>query len=353
MPAPDIEALAAEWLIRLEDDQSAATRAQFDAWLSADARNHAAFLRLEKTWSRADILRKMRPIDGDVDERVLDKFGQRAVIPQKSIKEPKRRSRWIAAAASLAVVAIGVAIWFAAIGSEWDVYKTDFGGFQRISLRDGSVALLNTNSEIRVRLTSARRQIVLSRGEALFTVAHDTQRPFDVAAGDTVVRAVGTVFSVRLRDQKQVDVIVTEGRVAIDPPDDSLDDKLHQAVALPTLSTLAAGETVSVTARRLHVHKIAADDMKHKLAWIQGRLWFDRTTLEEAVEEFNRYNRRKLVIEDPAVAGRHIGGAFDATDLDSFVAALKSFGIRALPTRARADDPASEVIKLLGEEPAH
>jgi len=349
MPASDIEAEASEWLIRLERDPSPAQTAAFEEWIAADARNRAVFVRLEKTWRHADVLRKLRPLDGEVDENIIDKFGK----PGSIVITPHKKTwlPWLAVAASVLIVAIGAASWMSFTRSGWQVFKTEQGGFQRISLQDGSTAFLNTNSEIHVKLTAARREVVLSRGEALFTVAHDTHRPFDVTAADTVVRAVGTAFSVRLRDQQQVDVIVTEGRVAIDPPDDSLNSKLpQQQIALPRLSTLAAGETVSVKARKMNVHKIAAEDMTRKLAWTQGRLWFDRVTLAEAVTEFNRYNRRQLVIDDSAIATLHIGGAFDATDLDSFLAALQSFGIRAVPAEPNAGDPASQIIRLTGPE---
>jgi len=350
MPASDIEAEASEWLIRLERDPSPATKAEFEEWIAADARHRAAFVRLEKTWAHADVLRKLRPLDGDVDENVLDKFGQPASI---SVTPRKDRTPLLAVAASLLFLTVTAVTWLAVVRSEWQVYKTDLGGFQRITLQDGSTALLNTNSEIKVKLTAARREVVLARGEALFTVAHDIRRPFDVSAADTVVRAVGTAFSVRLSDQRQVDVIVTEGRVAIDPPDDSLDSKLPQSIALPTLSTLTAGETVTVKARHLNVKKIATDDMTRKLAWTQGRLWFDRVTLADAVLEFNRYNRRQLVIDDPEIATLHIGGTFDATDLESFVAALQSFGIRTVPPPAEPDQPNPEVIRLVGPEAKH
>jgi transmembrane sensor len=348
MPANDIESEAANWLIRLERDPSSEMRANFDAWLAVDPRNHAAFIRLEKTWSRADILKRLRPLDGAVDEQVIDKFG----VPTPIFDAPKKRKTpWLSIAASLLVIAVGAITWIVVSRAAWQAYETDFGGFQRVTLADGSTAMLNTDSRIRVRMNSGRREIVLDRGEALFTVAHDTRRPFDVTAGDTVVRAVGTAFSVRLMDQKQVDVIVSEGRVAIDPPDDSLNNKLPQPVALPTISTLAAGETVSVQAhRRLKVQKIAVEDVSRKLAWTQGRIWFDGVTLAEAVAEFNRYNRRQTVIDDPAIAGLRISGTFDTTDLDSFVAALQTFDIRIATTRSKADDPSSEVMQLTGGE---
>ena len=350
MPASDTEAEASEWLIRLETDPSPAVQAAFEEWLAADPRNRAVYVRLEKTWRHADVLHKLRPLDGEVDENIIDKFAKPGAI----VVTPRRTS-WqvhLAIAASLMLVVLEGLGWMAWSRSGWQAYRTEQGGFQRISLKDGSTALLNTNSEIRVKLTSTRREIVLVHGEALFTVAHDSYRPFDVTAADTVVRAVGTEFSVRLRDLQQVDVIVKEGRVAIDPPDESPDTKAaHQKPAASThLSTFAAGETVSVMSRKLTVRKIADDDMTRKLAWTQGRLWFDRVTLAEAVTEFNRYNRRQLVIDDPAIENLHIGGAFEATGLDSFVAALQSFGIRAVNQEPGPTDVSGGTVHLLGAD---
>jgi transmembrane sensor len=353
--AQDIESTASEWLVRLETDASAEVRSEFDRWLEADPRHKAAYLRLERGWRRADRLKNLRPLDGAVNENVLDTFpqgqdsGRQEATADPVVTVSRPRTPWFAAAAPLAIIAIGPVMWFVGSHMGWQTYKTTLGGLERISLEDGSTATLNTNTQLRVRMTKERRELILDRGEALFSVVHDPHRPFDVKAAETLVRAVGTSFSVRLHDQTQVDVIVKEGRVAIDPPDDSLDVKLAQSVPLPQISTLAAGETVHVRARKLDVQRIDTEDMTRKLAWTQGRLWFDRVTLAEAVAEFNRYNRRQLVIEDPAIAGLRIGGAFDATDLDSFVAALATFGINAAPTRTNQDDPDTEVIRLTGK----
>jgi transmembrane sensor len=348
--AQDIESTASEWLVRLETASSEEIQAEFARWLESDPRHKAVYLRLERGWRRADRLKNLRPLDGAINENVLETFPQgQEQLPADEPPAVSRRTPWIAAAAALAIVAIGPIMWFVGSHMGWQTYKTQLGGLERISLEDGSTATLNTNTQLRVRLTKERRELILDRGEALFTVAHDPHRPFDVKAAQTVVRAVGTSFSVRLHDQTQVDVIVKEGRVAIDPPDDSLNLKLAQSAPLPQMSTLAAGETVRVRARKLDVQRIDTEDMTRKLAWTQGRLWFDRVTLAEAIAEFNRYNRRQLVIDDPAIAGLRIGGAFDATDLDSFVAALGTFGIKAEPTRTNQDDPDTEVIRLAGK----
>jgi len=337
MPANDIESEAARWLIRLEGEPSQQTRAEFDAWLAADARNHAAYTRLQETWNRADILKRLRPLDGAVDARVLDKFG--APTPISDAPKKKRKKQLLTLSLLLMFVAASIATWVSISRSAWEIYETGLGGFQRLVLSDGSTLMLNTDSRIRVRMNSTRREVQLDRGEALFTVAHDTQRPFDVTAAGTRVRAVGTAFCVQLRAQTQLDVIVTEGRVAIASADAPPTD--------PAMSSLAAGQMASIKGRLVRAQSIDDEHIAHKLAWTQGKIWFERATLAEAVAEFNRYNRRQLVIDDPAIAGLFISGGFDATDLDRFVAALGTFGVRALPNPEKAEESGPEAIRLV------
>src|SRR5258707_14706380 len=62
---------------------------------------------------------------------------------------------------------------------------------------------------------SARFRVIhFNLGEAYFKVAHDTQRPFWVRAGNYWVRAVGTAFNVYLRPTG-VEGTVSEGTVQV------------------------------------------------------------------------------------------------------------------------------------------
>lgn len=388
--APEIEAQAAAWLVKRDaGGLSAAEQAEFDAWLQADPRARAAYVRLELAWKRADGLRRLRPLDGDVDEDLLahspfdpvpmDEYParegtgktmelvpspSRAVIDAEIVKRTPRR-RWaigLAATAVVAIVCAGGLIWRAYERTGWHEYTTDYGGLSRIVLDDGSVVNLNTNSLMRVQLTPELRHVVLERGEALFKVAHDKNRPFDVDAGTTTVRAVGTEFSVRVREPagpssggKDIEVLVKEGRVAIDPPKNNA-KPIERAAALPrSMSTLSAGEAVTITAKRvttelpqMQVQRVAEADVDRKLSWTEGRLWFERQTLKDVVAEFNRYNRRQMVIADPAIENLRIGGGFEATDPESFIAALeKTLGVRAFPSPS-SDGDGAEVIRLVG-----
>jgi transmembrane sensor len=392
--ASEIEAQAAAWLVKRDAGSlSAAEQAEFNAWLEADARARAVYVRLELAWKRADGLRRLRPLDGGIDEDLLahspfepvpiDEYParegtgkssdlvpipNRAVIEAEVVKPNKRR--WampLAAAASIALIAVAGFTWRAYERTGWHEYTTDFGGLSRIVLDDGSVVNLNTNSLMRVQLTPELRHIVLERGEALFKVAHDKDRPFDVDAGSTTVRAVGTEFSVRVREpagassgMKDIEVLVKEGRVAIDPPKNHAKPIERAAALPPSMSTLSAGEAVTITAKRvtaelpqMQVQKVAEADVDRKLSWTEGRLWFERQTLKDVVTEFNRYNRRQMVIADPAIENLRIGGGFEATDPESFIAALeKTLGVRAFPSPSSEADGA-EVIRLVGTRETH
>lgn len=310
-PATQTEQQAAEWLIRVDSaEMTAQERLTFQTWLEADARNRVAYLRLQVAWKKSGKLLKLQ---GWPD-----------------LEKPLSRARLAIAAGLLA--AIGVT-WFVAFPPGWQTHVTAIGNSERIALPDGSTAILNTDSRIRVHFTGERRDIELTRGEAHFQVARDSRRPFQVLARDTVVRAVGTAFSVRLReDERQVDVLVTEGRVAL-----SAD------------SELAAGDAAIIRAEGLRVRKMAPADVYRKLAWQDGLLRFNGETLVEAVAEFNRYNTRQLTIADPRIAGLRVGGGFQTTDVDSFLAALeRSFGIRALrPERSR---PSGRPIQLVAAD---
>lgn len=313
--ASELEEEAMQWLVRLDgldavDAPSAQrVRADFDRWCAGDARRQAAYLRLAAAWRKADQLGHLASLDGKVDENLL--------APQ----QPSSSNRWPwALAAVLGAVAIGVT-WFFSTHSSERIYTTAIGGFERLLLEDGSTLELDTDSQVRVQFSGERRQLKLLRGQAYFKVAREAQRPFEVTVGETTVRALGTAFSVRLREAQKIEVKVTEGRVAI------LDPALP-ADALPT--ALSAGEAVVVQLTRVSVKmvKLESPDFARHLSWTQGRLSFDGETLREAVAEFNRYNPRQLVIADPSIAQRRIGGSFQTTDPQSFVTALeRSFGV--------------------------
>jgi transmembrane sensor len=296
--AQRIEREASRWLAaRDAGNCSAELEAEFDAWLQADIRHRVAFLKLEAAWRRSDRLRELRPLDRAMDPDLL---------------RPARRYGSLALAASVVLAVVLAGIFFVHARLGWRHYETRIGDFSRIVLEDGSVIDLNTDSELRVRIGAARRDVRLLRGEGRFQVAHDVARPFVVSAGGAAVRAVGTAFSVRVRDSSQVDVLVAQGTVAID------------ASTLAQAPPVHAGEAARVSGDRVSIQRVDPELLARRLAWTGGRLQFRGETLADATAEFNRYNRRHLELADSSLAQLRVGGTFNATDPESFAAALAS-----------------------------
>jgi transmembrane sensor len=306
--------------------------------MDQDPRHRAAFIRLRVAWNRVDRLKAMRPMDGAVDADLLarTRISPAAILtrgpPQPRDKKSKRledlfiidRRRVLITGAALA--ATGIFAWFGAYHLGWKSYETGVGGREKIELSDGTTVDLNTNTELNARISNSRREIALDHGEALFHVAHDTKRPFYVVAGGTVVRAVGTAFSVRVRDAEHVEVLVAEGRVAVGAP--GTEANFENPSLLARAPKVSAGEAAAVHRNSVTIHSVPQPDIPRKLAWTAGQLAFQGETLDDAVHEFNRYNERQIRIADPAILGLQVGGNFSTTDPESFVAALQRFGVR-------------------------
>jgi transmembrane sensor len=207
------------------------------------------------------------------------------------------------------------------------------GEVASVPLRDGSNITLNTASTVRVELTPAERRIELERGEAFFVVAKDQNRPFVVQAGRKRVVAVGTQFSVR-RDGDELRVIVTEGTVRLESArplhvkGGDAQDSIGSAS--PELARLSAGAVARATDGDVLVQEKSIREAEEALTWRAGYLTFHETTLAEAVEDFNRYNMHKIVIEDPRVAAIRISGTFRPTNYAAFIRLLHDgFSINA------------------------
>jgi transmembrane sensor len=312
-PSPDILSQAERWYARLKaPDCSASERLEFQRWRTAPEHG-AAFADTEKLWSSLNQLTG-RPDFERLSQRILAETAGRL------------RRRWqpfaIAASAAIALIGGGIFIWAQHREPPGVVYATKPGERSIVKLADGSQLVLNYATELDVRLEKKTRRVMLHKGEALFTVAHDQTRPFEVEAGDGVVTALGTRFEVRSDDQ-QVTVTLSEGRISLDRQV----DKEHVQ--------LEPGEQVryQVDALELNRRTVDADVVT---SWSTGRLRFRSTPLSEALEEVNRYSTTQIRIVDPTLAAIPIAGTFEVGDTTSVISALTALW----PIRAEEKDGA-------------
>ena len=319
----EIEAQAAAWLTVLgRQDVAASDRAQFARWLGASDRHRAAFEELSALWDDLEILKELDDIAQSMDDE-----------PPQPHPVFRRRS-FMAIAASLAVVVVVGGLLYANQQSRVDqhaTFATAVGEQRTIELVDGSRMQLNTGSKVEVAYTSSERIVRLTAGETYFDVEKEARRPFTVYAADGIVRAVGTAFTVRLRDNDAVEVTVEEGRVAIASVSPRLVGDAEKApdVGQPTpMVQLTAGQSAIFDERVDEIEHMDVPELNRKLSWRQGMLAYSGDRLADVIADISRYTDVVIEISDPALGEKRVAGYFRIGEVEALFESLElSFGL--------------------------
>ncbi|ANF85518.1 peptide ABC transporter substrate-binding protein [Pseudomonas antarctica] len=299
---------AAQWFVRLQDAElSVEERQRFDAWRNECPEHQYEFDLLQGVWSATDLLPKAR-LQALCDEPV---------------ERPERRAilRY-GIAASVVAAALGLGL-FSALDHTKPYsaeFSTRLGEHRQVALPDGSMMDLNSRSVVAVHYEKGRRGVELKQGEAMFSVEHDTRRPFIVAAGAGQVTVTGTRFDVR-RDDDQTRVVVEAGTVKV------------QGRSSDQIVTLTAGRGTHVDPRGqvAAAYAVNADELT---AWRTGKLVFNNATLGEVVREVSRYREQPLRVNTAAVSNLRLTSVFKSSDTDALLKALPHIlpvAVRALP----------------------
>lgn len=277
------DALAEEvaaWFLRMqESDCSEEDRRAFEAWLAQSATHRAEYEQYQALWQS------------------LDQLGS---VPKRASR--KKAGAVVSIVAALAVT-LGAAQWYLSLG---ETISTATGERRHVVLSDGTAVDLNTDSKIRVKMTEGLRRVTLVQGEVLLDVARNT-RPFEVQAGEGVLRDIGTKFNV-IRDAAKTNVAVLEGEVRV-------------SMGNATTVNLHGGQQVDYAAHDLSaVSQVNPADVT---AWLGGRLIFRDTPLQEVVKQINRYHSRPVELADAKLGSLKVSGEFNSNDRDGLLEALK------------------------------
>lgn len=320
-PESLLEEEAAGWLFEREDGFAPGRADAFAAWCSRNPKHAQALARVERTLA---ILDEMPAIREPLVARVSGAAGK----PETKLIARRQRSRPLAWAAGLAAaVVIGASTWWMAHSptAVSQIYEANGTEPQRVSLADGSVVDLNSNSRVEVQFSEGERHVTLVAGEAHFQVAHNQARPFIVSANGVSVRAVGTAFDVRLAGDK-VDVLVAEGKVEVAREATSA---FFAPKKTPVVPLLVAGEKTQVVSNSNfapRVDEVAPAEVHALLSWQSRMTSFADVPLSEMVARINRCNSLQLVLGDPQLGDRKVGGVIDLSQVNAFVHLLEQDG---------------------------
>ena len=304
----------------LSDDE----RLLLDAWRLRCPMNQAAFDDFMKIGDQAeqagDVLAAHRL------ERELEEFAA----------EDGKRRRWFVAApgiaASIAIMGFFAASYFSPDASSV-TYATVQGERADYTLADGSTVSLNTDSEITFSISDEERRVSLVRGEVMFDVERDVEKPFFVTTPTTSVSVLGTRFNVFEGDERAI-VSVLSGVVQVAAANDT--------TAAPA-STLIAGQQALIADDDMHV-TIQDFNPDAVISWRRGHAFYENESLDAVVKDLNRYYPRRFELGNDNLKDIRVTGGFDLTDQAVAIEAL------TVALSLRADETYPNLILLYRDE---
>ncbi len=326
---------ACAWLALMDSrNLSDIEKAKLNKWVRANELHKVELERLATIWDNIEA--------ADIDIAAVDQ----SVEIHKSTTEKrfensknsnKSRSRLlISIAASLFLcISVGIGLHFhniAQFKSTNGKYTTDIGGQQTVLLADGSKIRLNTDTLVEVNYHDGQRNIHLYKGEAHFDVASDPERPFIVKARKGDVLALGTIFSVRVKNDR-VNVIVEEGKVRIRANENfdrpisdplAITDEAIEDNEINTTIVASAGKNVIFGEQEIEsIIQEEKEEIERKFSWRQGMLAFDDEPLSDVIEEVSRYTSSKIIIGDPNIRTLRVGGYYPIGKIHAIFDALE------------------------------
>ena len=319
MTAPDTPMLspdeaAAEWFaLKRSGEMTAGQLLEFQEWLEASPDHQAAWDEAEQSWMMAGLLRQ------DPQLLLLRANARRAYPPFR---------RPLIAAGAAAALALAVFVGLTAAphaptpelplvhAGQQQTFRTGVGQRTTVTLADGSVVTLDTDTLLRTDDSGRERRMYLDRGRAFFKVAHDRSRPFVVMAAGRTVTALGTEFDVRV-GPGEFEVTLVQGKVRVEQP----------RLFLPPAHTAELKAGYRIEARNDKDWVVKPADVARDTGWVQGRLTFVDQPLAEVAAEMNRYSDKKIVMTDDAVGRQPVVAVLKPGDLDSFVKMVRNYNL--------------------------
>lgn len=309
------ETEAGEWFVRLSKSPVSLSDIEaFKVWCEDPVRRDA-YAAVEGAWSNSVAL----GTDPDIKAALAD-------IPRS---RPQHKRVWSALLGGGVLAACAAAAaWIALAPANYSA--SEFRP-RTVELGDGSSVQLDAGARMSVRLGDRSRKLSLIKGRALFDVAPDPSRPFEVQAGGTRVVALGTRFVVS-RESHDASVALIHGKVEVRRP---AQGKAASWILGPGQGVATAGRTVEPI------------DPERVLDWTDGRLVFRATPLDEAAAEMNRYARHPVRVQAGALSRSPISGVFRAGQEEAFARAAAE----ALPLELKTDADGGLVL-IAARQPA-
>ncbi|MBS2211121.1 DUF4974 domain-containing protein [Carboxylicivirga mesophila] len=292
-------------------------QSRLDQWLADSEHNEDEYSAYSELWKRSEKLALSDEIDVD-----MSLAATKSRMNFNSTKQIwLNRLQQIAAILVVSIAISTVLHFWTSSEAEDAVYQeiaTAFGVQTNVTLADGTVVWLNSDSKLRfpVSFDNMKERRVELLGEAFFKVAHNAEVPFIVNADELDVKVLGTSFNVTAwPEYDKWSVALEEGKVSL------FNAKSDSKKALLTMKP---NEVVTFDRESRSLNVAHVNDLERYSEWKDGRLVFLGDDIETVMQKLDKWYNVETVIADEALKDFHFTATFTKETLNQALSLLCS-----------------------------
>lgn len=182
----------------------------------------------------------------------------------------------------------------------FNTMQTPRGRRFQLTLPDGTKVWMNAGSQLRYpTVFTAKERWVELTGEAYFEVAPEAHMPFKVSiGGKAAVEVLGTAFNVSAYDNELCRTTLLQGSVRVNNYDQAQAATAQNSVVLKPLQQAVMATEYKGANRNSAITVYTNVDTDKTLAWKNGLFNFDGLSLQEAMQQLERWYDIEVVYEN-------------------------------------------------------
>lgn len=297
-------------------------------WLNTEEGKQYFQERLDIDYDLMD-RRELREMVPELDSEKMFKSIQGRIYTERP-KKLKRKSDWFVygfkVAAAFLVILLSSLFYLMNYTEPVDtvvekqpiLFVTADEQHREITLSDGSVVRLNSNSELTILgdFMQGTREIVLN-GEAFFDVKTNLDQPFIIHANQSTVRVLGTSFNVRsFPGQDNVQVAVIEGRVSFTSKN-AVDSDTHNENGV--ILTKGQYAYMDIKKSTFQVDDVAIENY---LSWKNGTFVFEELPLQQVCLQLSRIYGTQCNFSDSGIRNLTLTAEFSNDSLEKTLSVI-------------------------------
>lgn len=285
-----------------------------DLYLAMDIDHEYVESCLREAWY--DLKEDPAPFDEQVFSTAWQKFQQRK---SGLLQFPaKRKSSWLGYAAGVAFLILGSIAYLVhfrsstSVQAAYDHYTASLGKCREVKLADNSTVMLFPGSTIEVPADfNGKDRKVKLKGRAFFRIAHDSNKPFWVTAGQLITKDIGTSFEVNESAAVNTTTVTLQtGKVSI-------------AYGSKEIALLIPDQMIryQTSTNKFAIEKV---DASQSLSWVNGELSYDLAPLTRICSDMEKWYNVKIRINNPDLLHKKITTSFKDLPIDKVMEMLSA-----------------------------